>query len=81
MDEVTNMRGFERVGDLSSNRERFGKRQRTWCNAIGKRRPFDELHHESALITRSFDAVDLCDIGMIQRGQGFGFTLKARQPL
>ena len=38
--------GFERFGDLPRNRERFLDGNRSECDAIGKRRPLDELEDE-----------------------------------
>jgi hypothetical protein len=40
------MSRFERINDLSGKRERFGKRQRTACNARCKRLALHELEHE-----------------------------------
>ena len=41
----------------------------------------DEFHHEGVDVTRLFETVDRGNIGMIQRGEDFGFALKARQPI
>ena len=38
--------GFERVGDLFRDGEGFVDRQRPARDAVGQRRPFDQLHHE-----------------------------------
>jgi hypothetical protein len=37
---------------------------------------FDELHHQRVV----FDAVDMRDVGMIERREDFGFALESRQP-
>ena len=50
-------------------------------DAIGERRPLDELHHERRDAARSPPARRCRDVGMVQRGEHFGFALKARQPL
>ncbi|MDA1097090.1 MAG: hypothetical protein O3B84_07540, partial [Chloroflexi bacterium] len=41
----------------------------------------DEFHHEGVNVTRLFESVDDRDVGMVQRGQGLGFTQEAREPL
>ena len=43
--------------------------------------PFDELHHDGARVSATFDAVDLGDVRMVQRGEGFGFPLESRQAI
>ena len=46
-----------------------------------ERRPLDQFHHERGGAAGSFQAVDRGDVRMIQRGEDFGFALKAREPL
>ena len=51
-------------------------------DAIGERRPLDQLHHERDARRRDlFEAVDLRDVRMVQRGEDFGFALEPRQPI
>ena len=57
------MRGFESVGDLLRNAERFIEWNRTFLNALGQRRALDVLHDE---VIRA-NVVESTDIGMIQR--------------
>jgi hypothetical protein len=59
---------FERLGNLARNWESFGERQRT-----AKLLAFDQLHDDGVL----FEAVDLGDVGMVERGQDSRFALKA----
>ena len=41
----------------------------------------DQLHDESRGAVALLQTVDLRDVRMIERGEDFGFTLEARQPL
>ena len=54
MNHAVLVRGFERLGDLSRDRQRFVDRHRPLSDAIGERRSFDELEHQSALIGLRF---------------------------
>jgi hypothetical protein len=89
MDDVLLVRRFERVGDLSCDRQGFywyaaGPRPRglrRLRNAVGEGRALDELHHERLHARRLFEPVDGGDVRVIQRGEDFGFALKARQPV
>ena len=58
----------------------FVERDRTLGNPIRERRAFDELENERRRIATVFDAVDMGDVRMVQRGENLGFTLKAGQP-
>jgi hypothetical protein len=48
---------------------------------IGERRPLDELHDEGRDDLAFLQTVDDRDVGMVQRGEHFGFTLEARKPI
>jgi hypothetical protein len=45
------------------------------------RRSLDQFQRERAYIARLLDAVNVRDVGMVERGQHFGFGLKPRQPI
>jgi hypothetical protein len=77
MDDALLVRGFERFCDLLGNRQHLVDRNCTSRNAIGQRFALDELHDERALTVRFLDAVDACNIGMAERREDFGFTLKS----
>jgi hypothetical protein len=47
---------------------------------VGERLPLDELHHERLPAARILEAVDLGDVGVIQRREDVGFALEPRQP-
>jgi hypothetical protein len=66
------VRGFERVTYLRCDSQSFIKRHRPFG-----RLALDKLHHQ---IIRA-DVVNLADVGMIQRGDRFGFTLETLREL
>ncbi len=51
-------------------------RNRALCDSVGKRRPLHELQHQRSDIAGFFETVDRADVGMIERGEHEGFTLK-----
>ena len=69
------VRGREPVGDLSRDAERLVERNRPLLDALGQRRPLDELHDERLVL----DAVDRRDVRMIERGEHLRFAREARQ--
>ena len=72
MNDAFVMRGLQRIGDLFRVAERRLKRERSFG-----RFPWHQLHHQRAL----FHAVDLRDVGMVQRRENFGLALKPRETL
>ena len=70
MDDVLFVGCLESVGDLARVVQCRLKRKRPL-----ERSALDELHHQRSV----FDAVNLSDVGMIERGQHFGFALEAGQ--
>ncbi len=81
MDDALLVRGLERLDDLPRNRQRLVERQRTLRDTVGQRRPLDELHHERARAATLFEAVDLRDVRVIERGQELRFALETREPI
>ena len=69
MDHAVLVGSLERVGDLSSARERLGECERPRDQPVVKRRTFDELQHERWTNRRLFEPVDRGDIGVVQRSQ------------
>ncbi len=55
--------GFERVGNLASDCERFIQWDRSGFDPVGERRSFDHLHHEVV----GSDVVQRTDVEMIER--------------
>src|ERR1700677_4672918 len=67
------MRGFEGVSNLPRDIEGFFERNRSLRDVLRQRRPFDQLHHEVVWP----DVVKRADVGMIQRRNRAGLSLKA----
>ena len=79
------VRRSERVGNLPRDVQGFVKGQRTARDPLREVLTLDELHHERALMSartggQDFDTVDLCDLGMVQRGERPRFTVEPREP-
>ena len=72
MRDVFLVRGVQRIADLRGIADRSIKRERTL-----ERSPVDKLHDQII----GPDVVNLTNIGMIQRGDGFGFPLEALREL
>ena len=81
MDDALLVCRFERVGDLPRDWNRFIERKSTPRDTIGKRRPFDELHHQGKRASGLLDAENVGDVRMIERGKDFGFALKTCKPV
>ena len=75
------VRVLERFADLLCNPQRFIDRNRTGPDAIRQRWPFDQFHHQRMSAAGIFEAVDRSDVGMVQRGEDFGFALEPRHAL
>ena len=84
--------GAERLCDLERNRQRFVNGDRPLRDAIGERRPFDELEDEGAYVGRVlllrpaghacfFEAVDRRNVRMIERREHLRFALEAREAI
>ena len=81
MDDPLFMSRFEGFGDLLGDRQRVIDGDRPLRDAVGKRRPLDQLHDQSGGAVRSFQAIDRRDVGMIERSENFRLALEACQPL
>ena len=68
--------GDERVGDLQRNVYRFGLRQRL-LQAVAQRLACDKFGGDELRAVVRADFVNREDVRMIERGDGFGFLLKA----
>ena len=66
------VRGFQSLGNLLRIIERRLDGQRTFESLA-----WDQFHHQSAF----FNAVNLSDVGMVQRRQDLSLTLEARHAL
>ena len=64
------VRRFEGVGDLPDDGQRLVEGNRAFRNALRQILALDEFHNEGVDVTRTFEAVNDRDVGMVQRGQG-----------
>ena len=89
MDDPLLVRGVERVGDLARDAERLGDRAAPASASSASRRlqsilerlALDQLEHQRAHLALLLEAVDLRDVGMVQRGENPRFALEAGEPL
>ena len=77
MDDALLVRRVERLGDLARDRERLGDRQRPALEAIGQRRPLDQLEDQRRHAIGFLQPVDRADVRMIERGQQARFAREA----
>jgi hypothetical protein len=66
MDDALFVRGFQRLGDLSRDRQCLVERNRTACDALRQILALDEFHHEGVRSTGFLEAVDRRDVRMIE---------------
>ena len=78
MNDAFLMRLFQSPGDLFGDTERFVHRNRTSLDALGQRLSGDEFHDEELPPAEFLQAMNGCDIGMIQGRQHARFTLESR---
>ncbi|HZM95205.1 MAG TPA: hypothetical protein VFB92_17375 [Vicinamibacterales bacterium] len=81
MNDALLVRRFERLGNLLRDRERLIERDRTSSHALREIVSLDQFHHEGSHAPALFEAVDGGDVWVVQRGEGLGFTLEAREPI
>ena len=81
MDDAPLVRGVERVGDLARDRQRVSKCDRAMREGVRERRAFDQLEDDGRGAAGLLQAVDSRDVRMVERGEQFRFTLKARQAI
>lgn len=77
MNDTRLVAGLERLGDLFGDRERFVDGNLPLRDAIGQRRPFDELEDQRARL----EAVDAGDVGVVQRGENLGLARESGDAL
>jgi hypothetical protein len=75
------VRCFERFGNLLRDRQYIISGNRSLCDSIGQCLAFHQLHHEGADNIGSFEAIDLPDVGMVQRGKCLRLAFETRQPV
>jgi len=72
------VRRFERIRELRRNLERLVDRDASVREALGERRPLDQLHHEARGAAAALEAVNVPDVRVTQRGERLRFLLEAR---
>ncbi len=81
MDDTGLVARFESLGHLPRDGERFLDRNRSFSDALGERRTFDELENERLHAVRFFQTVNARDVRMVQRREELGLALEPRQAL
>ena len=81
MDDALLVRGFERLGDLLRDRQRFVEWNRAARDALRQVLALDEFHHQGGDVRRFLEAVDRRDVRMVEGREDFGFALKAREAI
>ena len=81
MDDTLLVRGFERVGDLAGDRERFLARNRPQHQTVRQRWALDQFEHQRWSSLRVFQPVDGADVRMIQRGEKLRLTTEPRDTI
>ena len=66
MDDALLVRGFQGFGDLLGYRQSLVNGDRPLLDALGQRRPFDQLKDQRPLPFGFFQPVDVPDVGMVQ---------------
>src|SRR5271169_2642070 len=77
MDDALLMRLLQRLRDFRSDLQNLIKGQRTFRQALSQSLAFEILHHQEVGAILRADVVKRADIGMLQRGNGFGLALHA----
>mgnify|MGYP001251283231 CR=1 FL=1 len=77
MNDALLMCRFERLGDLSGDRQRLIDGNRTSTDSLCERLSLHEFHHEGSCAVRFLEAVNGRDVWVIQGRQDFSFTLEA----
>ena len=70
------MSRFERIGDLAGDLERLANPKWPLRNPIGECQALDHLHDEGGYSGRIFEAVNMSDVGMVERREDSRFALK-----
>ena len=81
MDDAGIVCGFERLGDLSRDRQRLVERQRTARDELRQILALDELHDQGAHLADFLEAVQLRDMRMVEGGERAGFAREARRAI
>src|SRR5579863_2396592 len=75
MDNTLLMRLLQGLRDFYSNLQNLIKRKRALLQALGDSLAFEILHDQEVGAVLSANVVERADIGMLERGNSFGFAL------
>src|SRR5262245_57653196 len=75
------LRCFECFTNVLGNIQSLLNRDWTARNALGERLPFDKFKYEKPGTVCPLEIVNRSDIGMVKRGENFGFSLKSAHPI
>ena len=75
------MRGFQGFGDLLRDWQRFVEGDGALRHSVLQRRAFDEFQDQRRCITRTFQAVDVGNVGVVQGREDFGLALEPGEAL
>ena len=81
MDDTLLMSRFKSFSDLLGYWQCFIDWDSSVCNAISQSRPFHQLQDQRLYAIGLLDAVDLCDVRMVQAGENLRFTLEPGEPV
>ncbi len=76
VNDIFPVRGFEGFCNLRGDLQGFLNRKRAGLQSIGQRLAGNKFHHETTHAVCLLQAVDRCDIRVVQRGQHAGFALE-----
>ncbi len=75
------VRRFERVGDLSRDGQRLVERNRSTRDSLCEILPFDEFENERGDAAGLFEAMDVGDVRVIERGEHLRFAAEPREAI
>ena len=81
MNDAFLVRRFQRIQNLFRNLQRFICRQRAALQPLRQRFGLHEFHDDASCFAGFFQAVDVSDIRVIQRGENLGFSLKTGETI
>ena len=81
MNDSFGMRGIEGVGDFDADIEQAFQFHRAIADAVLQGNALEKFHGDEGFAVVVADVVNGADVGMVQRGCGLGFALKAGEGL
>jgi hypothetical protein len=76
VDDAGGVSGIEGIGNLDGERQKNVRFQGMPGHAMLERHTVEKFHGDEGVAVLLADVVDGADIGVVQSGCGFGFTLK-----